>query len=335
MSPLLSRQLTFWGAALALTVITLVAAGYYIYEPPFPAAALVKPMAAHTVVIKSWAEVEAADAANPGLTDYEEAMHLKESENYGEDSEEGRLVNIKFFEKFKQAAAKGHVMAMLYAGKCAQLGRGCEPDEELALKYFYQSAIHGYDRAALEVARCYAMGMGVAPSAQLARQWYERSIQLRRSDSLLDYGRYLWRNGKTDAEVKYGLNLLREASTAGEAAASFILAGALIKTVELTPAVRRDICNRVRVGAQSGDWNCANLMMEMYQSGLAFPEGEDERKAYFWSLISLHLADNRGSSKYSQKMVADNGAKLSNDIRTFEQMFAQDWIEQNTEDEEE
>ncbi len=331
MSPFHSRQLTSWGATLALVAITLSAAGYYIYEAPFPVVVKNTQSAVESVVIKTWEQVVAADLVNLGQIDFEAAMRLMKSDKFREDSVEGNLLNKMFFEKMKQAAEKGHIRSMFHAGKCLQRGFGCECDEELALKYFHQSAMLGYDLAAMEIAKCHANGIGVVPNRQIARQWYERAIQHRRSECLLGYGEYLWRNGQTDAEVKYGLNLLREAAIAGQAEASFMLAGAIIKTGKLTPAIRQVISAQVRAGAQQQrNWNCANLMMEMYLSGLAFPEGQDARKAYYWSLISLHLADGGEMMKYCEGMVQANGEKLSKDIRAFEQMFAQDWILKNS-----
>ena len=333
MSPLLSRQLTFWGAALALTVITLVAAGYYIYETPLPVAESVVKALEPPIAMQTGEQVQAADQASPGLADYKDALLIMEDLRGETDVVQAKLKEAKYFEKVTLAAGKGHILSMILVARYAQSGLE-NPDHELAFKYLLQAAMRGCDFAAAEVALCFSRGIGVHPNPQLARHWFERAIQFRRADLLASYGNYLWHTGKTDAEVKYGLNLLREASTAGDAEASFKVAGAMIKTVELTPAIRQDISNRVRAGAGERNWNCANLMMELYQSGLAYPEGEDERKAYYWSLISQHLAADNAMKSYCDKMVKANGAKLSKDIRTFEQMFAQDWIEQNSEEEE-
>ena len=77
---------------------------------------------------------------------------------------------------YKVAAAAGISAAQVQLGRLAIMlskGQGCAPHQSKALTYFTHAADQGLAEAQLVLGEAYRLGRGVEPDQNAARRWYE------------------------------------------------------------------------------------------------------------------------------------------------------------------
>lgn len=116
------------------------------------------------------------------------------------------------FEKFREAAQKGHPMAMYHLAECCRLGRGAEADPEMAYKWYRTAAEKGVTPAMLRQAKHYEQENGTEKGRKKAFLLLSIAAKLNNVEAMYELGACYMQGIGTEKDAPKGIAWLEGAA---------------------------------------------------------------------------------------------------------------------------